>query len=271
MKISLYLTGEDSFRSPGVLARIRERLAEGVAVSSRDHPETFPKGAHCAGDDWSAVLSAKPALAVLDSLVFHEPRAGTFRRWDENECGYRSESAGILESMFQDLKTAGARELILVSEDEEISTGWADFFRRNEVDLVSPDPDADRQPRRRWCLSRDNGAGTVYRYSSGRLLKHETREFSRLFRANFTAPQTEALLALVAEYSQARYEYDNPDDPRALNARNDLCHRIVQSFAESWNPRELLSAVEDLYDLVSEHCDFSRPYPGMGDTGGNNE
>ena len=269
MKISLYLTEENCFRSGDVLERIRERLVEGVAVSSRDHPQSFPKGIEHACDNWGAVLSARPALAVLDNLVFDEPRGRTFRCWDADECVYRSVKAEVLDATIRDLQDAGVDELILVSEDETVSGGWEDWIQWHEIRVIPPDLDADWNPRRSWWLYWDCcEPETRYRYPDSSLLQHRGKEHIRQFKAHFTAPQTEALLALVAEYSASRYEYSNPDDPRALNARNDMCHRIVQAFAGSWNPRELLSAVEDLYDLVSEHVDFSRPYPETAGNGG---
>lgn len=269
MKIFLYCTELDCFRPPAVLERIREGLRAGnvVAISTRDHPETLPEGTVHAGDDWSAVAAARPAMAVLDNLLFADRTGRILYRWDEEQERHRADSGAGLEHLLHALESQGTREVLLVCEGPEVSPGWSDWMRRRGVIGMDPDPDRDPAYCRNWFLAvgRDDGSG--YRYCEGRLLKRAERGSGRVFEAHVRDPRSEVLLALVGEFVALMYEYDNPDDPRALNRRDDMIHEIIQAYGCTGDPRDLLFPLEDLYDRVSEHVDFSRPRRGRGGTG----
>ena len=279
MKIFLIPTPVNCFRSPAVLGRIREGLREGhtVAISTRDHPETLPDGVVHAGDDWSAVVSAGPDLAVFDNLTFDDARGRDLRRWDDDEGRYLIVPTGTLEAVLGYLKDLQTKEVLLVCEEAEISDGWREWMGRHDVIVLDPEPAPEWFPCRRWWLADARDAGERYRYREGRLLKPVQPAFPRLFEAEIRTPAAEALLALTAEYAAVRYENQNPEDPRGLNQRDDMCHEIMEAFAGAEDPRVILSAMEDLYDIVSDHVDFARWKPswkksgnsGTSDEGGN--
>ena len=261
MKIFLALTEPDCFRMPEVLDRIREGLREGdtVAISTRDHPETLPEWVFHAGDDWSAVVTAEPHLAVLDNLRFEDPGGRAFERWNGEAGRYVAESVDFLGAVIDDLADGEARELLLVCEEERISEGWSDWMTRRGIFRLEPGADAESVRCRRWELSGPEGGEHRYRYRDGHLLRRTDSASPRLFGAEVTEPRSEALLALAGEYAALRYEYANPDDPRRLNARADRFHEIVGAFGGTSDPRGILDALEEMYDWVSEHVDFSRP------------
>lgn len=261
MKIFLALTEPDCFRMPEVLDHIREGLREGdtVAISTRDHSETLPEGVFHAGDDWSALVTAEPHLAVLDNLRFEDPGGRAFERWNGEAGRYVVEPEDFLGAVIDDLADVGARELLLVCEEERISEGWSDWMTRRGIFMLQQGAETEPVRCRRWELSGPEGGEFRYRYRDGHLLRRADSASPRLFGAEATDPRSEALLALAGEYAALRYEYDNPDDPRQLNARADRFHEIVGAFGGTADPRAILEALEDMYDLVSEHVDFSRP------------
>lgn len=270
MKIYLFTTEVDRFRSPAVLDRVRQRLRDGgtVAMATRDHPETVPDGVVHAGDDWAAVVAAGPALAVLDNLVFSDRRGRELRRWTGDEGRYRNTCAGVLGSVLNDLGKSGTNEVLLVSEEAEISDGWRDWMERHGVIVMVPDCDHEPVYCRGWFLATGKDHGGAYSYPEKRLVKRTDMACARFFASQVVDPRSAALLALAGEYSAVRFEYANPEDPRQLNAREDMFHRIVEDFAGSIDPREIISALEDMYDWVYEHVDFSRPGCDTGGKGG---
>lgn len=263
MKIFLSRTLNNCFRSPTVLKRVREVLHEGeaVAISTRDHPETLPDGVVHVGDDWSAIVAAAPALAVIDNLAFDDLRGRKLRRWNGDEDRYVSVDVEVLDSVLNDLKGAGTKEVLLVCEEAEVSDGWRDWMMRRSVVIHQPDLGMEEglAARRRWWLS--DTAYVVrprYRYREGRLLKPVPPDSPRLLEAEVLTPAAEALLAIAAEYAAVRWDNHDPEDPRGLNQRYDMCHEILEAFAGTGDPRELLTALEDIFDIVSEHVDFAR-------------
>lgn len=263
MKIFLSRTLNNCFRSPTVLKRVREVLHEGeaVAISTRDHPETLPDGVVHAADDWSAVVAAAPALAVIDNLAFDDLRGRILRCWNGDEGRYVNEDADVLDSVLNDLNGVGTKEVLLVCEEPEVSDGWREWMMRRSVVIHQPDLGMEEglAARRRWWLS--DTAYVVrprYRYREGRLLKPVPPDSPRLIEAEVLTPAAEALLAIAAEYAAVRWDNHNPEDPRGLNQRYDICHEILEAFAGTGDPRELLTAMEDIFDIVSEHVDFAR-------------
>lgn len=274
MKIQLFTTRVDCFRSPAVLDRVRQRLRDGgtVAMATRDHPETLPDGVVHAGDDWAAVVAAGPALAVLDNLVFSDRRGRELRRWSGDEGRYRNTCAGVLGSVLNDLTDAGTTEVLLVSEEAEVSDGWREWMVRRSIvpHLPVPGMVEGLAPRRRWWLS--NSANTNrsrYRYRDGRLLKPVAADSPRLLETEVCTPEAEVLLAIMAEYVAVRWDSRNPEDPRGLNQRYDMVHEILEAFVGTGgDSRVLLTAMEDLFDFVCEYVDFSRPRLDTGGKGG---
>lgn len=261
MEIFLVWTIPDCYRPPNVLELVRQRLGEGktVAMVSRDHPDTLPDGVVHEDDDWTAIVDIKPSLAVLDNIVFDDPRGIMLRRWNANEGRYVPESRSALESVLADLRDAGTEEVLLVSEEELSSTtewrGW--FLKQGVTEHV--DFKAEHHYRRVWRLYKDEGKNErAYRYKEDRLLKIETGKESRIFITEFITPISEALLALVGEYVATRYEACNPDDRGRLNQRDDMFHEIIEALSGTVDPRVILTALDELFDIVSEHIDFSR-------------
>lgn len=282
MNVYLALTPADCFRPPEVLEQVRERIKDdgSVLVSSRDDPTTFPDGVNHAGDIWGEWSSsgARPDLllhlAVIDNLRFDDIRGEEFLCWDADTESYRKESRMTLEKTLDALaeNAAGAgMEVILVSERSTVSDGWREWFERSAIPEILLDPDMPPVLRRRWSLAAGEQvpapAGSVlryerYRYGEGRLLwpVDPLREPSRLrrFQASVATPRAEALLAVVGEFIAIRHEYANPDDPCWKNICQDHLDAIIRDFGDA---RGLLSDIEDLYDLVSAHVDFSADPP----------
>lgn len=261
---NVYLTPFDCYRPPEVLERMRRCLRTGgmVAMSTRDHPETLPDGVFHTADDWHALVRARPALAVLDNLIFDDPRGREFRRWSDGghdgEDTYGTETVDFLAAAIAGLTEAGTEELLLVSEEARISDGWRDWMTRRGFVVLQDGGDLEAVRCRRWRLSESAADGRVgYRYPEGRLLRRADSASPRIFEARVVSPQAEALLATVAEYAALYHEYDNPDDPRRLNMRQDCFDGIVRA---SGDPRSILTDLENLYDLVSGHVDFAAPY-----------
>ncbi len=278
MNVYLALTPLDCFRPPEVLEQVRERIRDGgcVLVYSRDHPTTFPDGVNHAGDIWREWSSsgANPDLVVIDNLRFDDSRGAEFLCWNaESQC-YRKEPRTTLEKTLDALgeSAVGAEmEVILVSEGSAVSEGWRAWFERSAIPEILPEPDMQPVLRRRWSLAAGEQvpapAGSVlryerYRYGEGRLLRpvdplREPRRLRR-FQASVATPRAEATLAVVGEFIAIRHEYANPDDPCWKNIRQDHLDAIIRDFGDA---RGLLSDIEDLYDLVSAHVDFSADPP----------
>ena len=251
MKKTLHLTEADCFRPPEVLLRLRQCLDAGgaAAMATRDHPESLPEGTVHAGDDWQAVVDAAPDLAVIDNLRFDDCRGRRFERRVDIE--WLPEPAERLESLLADLaaRTAG---LILVCEEPAVSGAWAAWFERRGFGVARTMPGV---PCRHWSLTEADGRPVRYRDQGLQARLDAGRP--RVFRAEVVAPEQEALLAAVAEYATVRHDYRNPEDPRWLNARDDGVRDLFGAFASRGDPRALLSDIETLYDLVSEHVDFA--------------
>ena len=282
LNATLALTPVDCFRPPEVLERIRERIRDGgsVLISSRDHPATFPDGADHAGDIWREWnFSGErpdlfPDLVVIDNLRFDDVAGREFLCWDADAQSYRKEPRTTLEKTLDTLAenaTATGMEVILVSEGSAVGEGWREWFERSAIPEILPEPDMKPVLRRRWSLAAGEQvpapAGPAcryerYRYGGGRLLRpvDPLREPWRLrrFEARVATPRAEALLAVVGEFVAIRHEYANPDDPCWRNVRQDRLDAIVRDFGDA---RGLLSDIEDLYDLVSVHADFSAAPP----------
>lgn len=282
MNVYLALTPVDCFRPLEVLERIRERIRDGgcVLVSGRDHPTTFPDGVFHASDVWREWSSSGartdlcPDLVVIDNLRFDDIRGGEFLCWNGHTESYRKEPRTTLEKTLDVLAenaTATGVEVILVSERSTVSDGWRECFERSAIPEILPDPDMQPALRRRWSLAAGEQvpapAGPVsryerYRYGEGRLLRpvdplREPRRLRR-FQVSVATPRAEALLAVVGEFVAIRHEYANPDDPCWKNIRQDHLDSIIRDFG---NARGLLSDIEDLYDLVCAHVDFSDAPP----------
>ncbi len=282
MNVYLALTPVDCFRPPEVLERIRERIRDGgcVLVSGRDHPTTFPDGVFHASDVWREWSSSGarsdlcPDLVVIDNLRFDDIRGGEFLSWDAATESYHKGPRTTLEKTLDALAenaTATGMEVILVCEGNAVSEGWRAWFERSAIPETLPDPDMQPVLRRRWSLAAGEQvpapAGSVlryerYRYGEGRLLRpvdplREPRRLRR-FQVSVATPRAEALLAVVGEFIAIRHEYVNPDDPCWKNIRQDHLDSIIRDFG---NARGLLSDIEDLYDLVCAHIDFSDAPP----------
>ncbi len=280
LNVTLALTPVDCFRPPEVLERIRERIRDGgcVLVSGRDHPATFPDGVDHAGDIWRSFSCVRgelfPDLVVIDNLRFDDVAGREFLCWDADAESYRKEPRTALEKTLDTLAenaSATGMEVILVSEGSAVGEGWRAWFERSAIPEILPEPDIKPVLCRRWSLAAGEQipapAGPVsryerYRYGEGRLLRpvDPLREPSRLrrFEARVATPRAEALLAVVGEFVAIRHEYANPDDPCWKNVRQDHLDAIVRDFGDA---RGLLSDIEDLYDVISEHADFSAAPP----------
>ena len=212
-----------------------------VAISTRDHPETLPEGVVHAGDDWSAVAAAGPDLAVFDNLVFEEPRGRELRRWDGDVGRYVNVSAGLLESVLNDLDVSGhERGPAGFGGDGRSATGWRGWMTRHAALPMVPYPEAESDglvARRQWSLEDTQYfVNFPYRYREGRLVKPCPGDWPRKLEVKIFTPAAEALLALTAEYAAVRFDSRDPEDPRGLNQRYDMCHEILEAFGGTAGP-----------------------------------
>lgn len=261
MEIFLVRTIADCYRPPNVLEWVRQRLGEGktVAMVSRDHPDTLPDGVVHEDDDWTAIVDIKPSVAVLDNIVFDDPTGIRLRRWNSNEGRYVPESRNALDAVLDELRDAGTEEVLLVSEEElSGATVWRGWLNRKGVTEYVDFKTECRYRRVWWLNEQEESRNRAYRYRENRLLKTAEPQNSRRFSAEFVTPVGEALLALVGEYASTRFDTCDPDDPGRLNQRDDMFHEIIEALSGTVDPRVILTALDELFDIVTDHIDFSR-------------
>lgn len=260
MQATLILTARDCFRPPAVMEHARTRLASGgsVAMATRDHPDTlpdFPEFAAVGADDWEAVLQHPPSLAVLDNLRFRDCRGQVFERWSET--GWQEVPAATLEKLVRRLRDR-AEALILVSGDDSVSGAWRGWLDRHHVGIERH----VGHPARRWCIRNPANGMAAHAEAGPAGLPGNTLQMrldpaaARRLECEVVAPEQEALLSLMAEYTTLRYDYRNPADPRWLNVHDDTVREIIGAYAWQASPNILLEALESLHDVLSEYVDF---------------
>ncbi len=258
MNTTLILTAHNCFRPPAVLQHVREKLASGgsVVMATRDHPDTLPDSPELAAlnaDDWDSLLTSPGNLVVLDNLRFRDCQGRVFERW--TEVGWEQQPVKLIERLLLKL-TQTTDSLILVSDDDSISGAWRAWFEQQTFQIEKH----VGHPARYWGMRDRNGERI--RLDEDALQKRLDPDGARRFECEVVAPEQETLFALLAEYTTIRYDYRNPADPRWLNNNDDKLREMIITYAKHADPRDLLEAMETLYDLISEHVDFTKPRSG---------
>lgn len=245
MKVSCHLTLADCFRAPDILHRARACRDAGWSVAwlTRDEQPFHAPDTDLAS--WPELVGYRPDLVILDNLYLDDPHGQVITHLQREYPAVVTRR--VLELLLAQLADAGAREVILVCEQEGVSDAWRAHLARLDIQLLKSDSD-----RCRWWRLRD-AYGDAYDLPEGRL--RFVGEHRRKLEVLFRTPAAEALLALVSEYVSVTHEYDNPEDPAGVNRRWDRIDRIVQAL-EAGGPgrrilREgLLDDLAALYDLV---------------------
>jgi len=255
MKMTLILTAHNCFRPPGVLQEVRQQLENGgsVLMATRDHPDTLPDSPEFTAvnaDDWEAALDSPNGLTVLDNLRFRDCQGRIFERWCE--VGWDRQAIKVMEQFLHKLAHPAA-SLILVSDDDSISEAWRAWFEYRKFQIRKQVGHAARF----WGLRAPHGEPV--RLDREALQTRLDPGACRSFECEVIAPEQETLLALMAEYTTTRYDYRNPADPRWLNTSDEKIREIVTTYSRQADPRDLLEAMETLYDVISEYVDFRKP------------
>ena len=248
MKTSLYLTLTDHFRSPDVLRRARECRDAGWKVIwlTRDEQPLYAPETKLSG--WPKLAGCRPDLVILDNLYFDDRRGAVITHLQQEKPGgvWRSE----LEKLLGKLEAAGTREVILVCEQERVTTAWQDILNRLRIPLLKTESVRCRD----WRLT--DAHGNPYAFEEDRL--EEPADDARTIRTQFRNPESEVLLTVASEYIQIQHEYDNPEDPHEENKHWHSLVKIIESLDES-EQYELLDDLGALYDRIEDVYNRTRP------------